>query len=600
MTGSKDEGEGLERFAEAVADESLVDWERALRETGAPGKTVDGLRALERIAAAHRESARAYDESGSPFHAAAAAPAGDVPEPALFEWGPLRILEKLGEGSYGEVYRAHDPRLRRDVALKLLARRESSARQTEERGFLEEARRLARVRHPNVLTVHGADVHDGRVGLWAELLEGRTLEARLREDGPLGAHEAAVIGADLCRALAAIHAAGIVHGDVKASNVMRESGGAIVLLDFGSGRDVSLDDGSGLVEQPTGTPLSLAPEVLRGAPPSPASDLWALGVLLYRLVSGRYPIPAKTFADLVARHERGESVPLRDVRPDLPADFVQLVERSLEPDSERRFASAGEMERALGAFLAGDIAAADRAAPGRRAADGPGHRTGQDPAPHAPTRRRFLQPALAIAAGLAIAFLGWRALWPTAAPLRVEAALFATTPGTVRPLLSGDEVTVGDRLYLEIETEEPIHVYVLNEDEAGEMYVLFPVDGLETTNPLPPGRHRLPGLWDGVSQDWEVTSAGGRETILVVSSRDPLPPIERELASLPAAEPGALLAYAELDPSALEGLRGVAGMKPSRPDPDDAGGRLARLAESFREAASAGDLWLRDIELVNR
>ncbi|MCA9753277.1 MAG: protein kinase [Gemmatimonadetes bacterium] len=583
MTRKADDGD-LERFAEAVADETPVNWNTALEETRDLERPLRGLESLARIAAAYRDSGRSYDESASPppggTWAGASAPAPEM----LFAWGPLQVLERLGAGAYGEVYRAHDPRLQRDVALKLLRPRDADGESPEAaRRFLEEGRRLARVNHPNVVTVHGADEHDGRVGLWSELLSGRTLEERLANDGVLSAPDAVVVGTALCRALAAIHGAGLVHGDVKASNVMRDAGGEIVLVDFGSGREFAPDGNVAATDRaPTGTPLSMAPEVLRGGAPDPRADLYALGVLLYRLVSNRYPVPAQTFGDLMARHERGESIPLRDVRADLPAEFVRVVERALASDPSARFGSAGEMERALASCL-------DVSAPAAKIVPGPSeHRTFP-----------FGRMTLALAATLAVAILGWKLFaGGPAGTLRLDATLYAATEDGTRTLRSGDAVAPGDRLSLEVETKEPVHVYVIDEDENGEMYVLFPVEGLAQQNPLPPGRHRLPGDLGGISQDWEVTSAGGRETILVVSSREALPPIERELASIPSAQPGVLLAYAELPAEALDGLRGIAGMKPSR-EQETSSGRLADIAKGFRAASDARDLWLREIELRN-
>src|SRR5262249_11140650 len=157
-----------------------------------------------------------------------------------FRWGPLEVRHRIGSGSFGEVFVARDPRLQREVALKL---RRAGALERSKR-WLDEARRLARVRHPNVVTVYGADQHDGRGGLWMELVHGRTLEERLRHEGPLGAREGALIGAELCAALAAVHGQGLVHGDVKTHNVMREGApgasrdaGRIVLMDFGSAHE---------------------------------------------------------------------------------------------------------------------------------------------------------------------------------------------------------------------------------------------------------------------------------------------------------------------------------------------------------------------------
>jgi hypothetical protein len=200
-----------------------------------------------------------------------------------------------------------------------------------------------------VVTVHGVDEQDGRVGLWMDRVHGRTLEELLALLGPCSAREAAAIGIDLCAALAAVHAVGLVHGDLKSQNVMREgtpghAGGAgrIVLMDFGSAHS----NVGGSASSP-GTPLYTAPEVLRGGKTSPASDLYALGVLLYRLVSGRYPIDARTIEELEAKLERGELTSLRAVRPDLPNAFVAVVERALAPDPAHRFHDAAEMERAL-------------------------------------------------------------------------------------------------------------------------------------------------------------------------------------------------------------------------------------------------------------
>src|SRR4029077_3080841 len=123
-----------------------------------------------------------------------------------------------------------------------------------------EGRLLARVRHPNVVTVYGVAAHEQRVGLWMELVRGATLEQQLGAHGPLSAREAALIGIDLCRALAAIHAAGLIHRDVKAQNVMREDGGSIVLMDLGTSREA---DGrlTRSVPELAGTPLYLAPEI---------------------------------------------------------------------------------------------------------------------------------------------------------------------------------------------------------------------------------------------------------------------------------------------------------------------------------------------------
>ena len=159
---------------------------------------------------------------------------GDPTRPASladpnWAWGPLRILEEIGRGSFGRVVKAWEPRLQRQVALKLL----DGVPSKSEEAVVAEARLLAQIRHDNVVTVYGADCYDGRVGFWMEYIEGRTLWQMHHQYGAFGAQEALLLAVDLCHALAAVHRAGFVHGDVKAQNVMRQVGGRIVLADFG-------------------------------------------------------------------------------------------------------------------------------------------------------------------------------------------------------------------------------------------------------------------------------------------------------------------------------------------------------------------------------
>ena len=283
MAHDENDKEGaLERLAEAVADGALLDW--AVVGSGAPelAGELGSLRAIESIS-------RLCRQVGEEAPAAAAA-ADEVGVAATAtRWGPLLVHERLGAGTFAEVFRATEPVLCREVALKLFR----SERVPPGRGrddFLDEARRLALIRHPNVIVVHGADVHGGRAGLWTELLRGETLEQGLERRGPCSAEEAALIGGELCAALAALHTAGLVHGDVTARNVMRVDGGRIVLMDFGSVREDLPEADTALYR--TGTPLTMAPEVLHGGRPTRAADIYQLGVLLYRLTSRAYPVMA--------------------------------------------------------------------------------------------------------------------------------------------------------------------------------------------------------------------------------------------------------------------------------------------------------------------
>lgn len=285
-----------------------------------------------------------------------------VPEPQ--RWGHLDIVEPIGGGSFGTVYQAWDPKLERSVALKILhpsVRGPGGAEidlmpvptstHTSPRTMartIHEARLLAKVNHPNVVTVFGADAHDELIGIWMELIEGETLWKLVRDRGPLGAREALAIGHDLLGALSAVHGAGILHRDVKAQNVMRARGGRIVLMDFGLGMEAKTERDRSR-DWAVGTALYAAPERLRGEEATVQSDLYSLGVLLYFLVTARHPVEGGSFPQLLEAHERGDYRYLRDRRPDLPRAFVEAIERAIRREPEERYRSAGEMDLALAA-----------------------------------------------------------------------------------------------------------------------------------------------------------------------------------------------------------------------------------------------------------
>lgn len=338
MSGPTDEpAPELERVVDAISDGKPVEWERALAGTDADAEILTALRIIDQVARVHR--------AGSDIP-----PGGAPAEPAERTWGSLTLRGPLGEGTHGEVYRAFDPGLRREVALKLWSASEQP--RSIER-LLEEARALAKVRHPNVLLVHGADVHDGRVGMWTELLEGATLERLMKELGTAHWREAALYGIELCRALGAVHAIGFVHRDVKPENVMRELGGRLVLMDFGSATRYTTQ-GDAPPPPADGTPLCMAPEALRGEQATPESDVYSLGVLLFRMVTGRYPVEAKTLDDLRSALALGPLPSARQLRPEVPLAFSRVLDRALERDPRARIGSAAEMERLLFETLSSD------------------------------------------------------------------------------------------------------------------------------------------------------------------------------------------------------------------------------------------------------
>ena len=320
----------------AVSDGSQVDWDAVeSRSTTAEERAlVRHLRQLAGVVGASRSAAA----SGGSDAAAATPPAASV-APAR-PWRHLVLFECIGSGAFGHVYRGFDPPLDRDVAVKLLAKTAGAVGSP-----LEEARHLARLRHPNVVLVHGADEDAGTVGIWMEYVEGETLAAIVAARGPMSPREATGIGLDLCSALSAIHGAGLLHRDIKAQNVMREVGGRIVLMDFSGARSVRLDENPDVIL--SGTPAYMAPELFTGAPPSTAADVYSLGVLLFFLLTAEFPVEGATARAIAAGHAAGSQKRLRDLRPDLPDGLVQVIERSIDRDPARRFRTAGELEHAL-------------------------------------------------------------------------------------------------------------------------------------------------------------------------------------------------------------------------------------------------------------
>src|SRR5512138_414026 len=233
-----DDPDPLLQLAKSIVDGTVVDWEAAAASTPGQGDLIDQLRVLWELAHAHRD-ADAVIEYSSP---ATVAP----PSPPIGSWAQLALLEELGSGSFGVVYRAWDPHLAREVALKVVGSGSVAALDTSR--VAREGRLLARLRHPNIVTVYGAAVEQGRVGLWMELIRGITLEQAIDKQGPFSAREASLVGLDVCRALTAVHRAGLLHRDVKAQNVMREDGGRIVLMDFGTGREIDAKGPKGTAE----------------------------------------------------------------------------------------------------------------------------------------------------------------------------------------------------------------------------------------------------------------------------------------------------------------------------------------------------------------
>jgi serine/threonine-protein kinase len=323
----------LNDLAGAVLDGTDVDWravESDAEDTARP--LLRHLQLVASVARVHRDLVPLEDSMATTAD----------PTAAPDRWGHLRILERIGGGAFGEVFRAWDPWLDREVALKLLAPSPASVTGDDE-SIIREGQLLARVRHDNVVTIYGAERIGGRIGLWMEFIHGRTLEQQLKERTTFPAVEVVDIGIELCRAVHAVHAAGVLHRDIKAHNVVRADDGRVVLMDFGTGRELDDNPSSDLA----GTPLYLAPEVLNGESATVRSDVYSVGVLLYHLITGAYPVRGRTIREVRRAHETSERTGILVLRPRLRPALARIIERATEPLPERRYETVEALAAAL-------------------------------------------------------------------------------------------------------------------------------------------------------------------------------------------------------------------------------------------------------------
>lgn len=335
--------DAVERALESVADGRPVDWPLLERLADLPDRVdlVAQLRVLAGVGATHGASESATPLASAPEDTMAS-PADHGPTPLT--WGRFELVRPLGQGSYGVVYLGHDGVLHRDVAIKLFQGTIADA-------VKREGRLLAKLKHDNVVKIYDVAEHDGRFGLCMEYIEGRTFADIVRVDGPLSGHQAALEGQAICRALTAVHASNVLHRDVTHRNVMRERGGRVVLMDLGAG--VATDPGRGTPQKNVGTPLFMAPELLdESSSATPRTDVYSLGVLLYYLVTGRFPVEGVSIDEIRTNHAKGHRVPLDERRPDLPPGYVDVVERATAPVAADRYESAVSLLRDLNRLVA--------------------------------------------------------------------------------------------------------------------------------------------------------------------------------------------------------------------------------------------------------
>jgi hypothetical protein len=284
--------------------------------------------------------------------------------------GPYRVVRTLGLGGMGMVYLAEDTRLARPVTLKVLHPRDTTDEKRRERLRLE-ARAAAALAHPNVAAVHALEEISGQLIIVSAYVPGHTARERLDRGGPLPVGEALDVARQVARGLDAAHRRGIIHRDLKPENILIGDDGVVRILDFGIARTIADEPGrqrltaSGVM---VGTPGYMAPEQLDGASGDVRSDLFALGTVLYELVSGANPFQGKTASSTAARIMTHDPPRLSSLNPIFPPALDAIVSRCLEKDPAHRFASAAEMAAALDGLLNaiadGQPAPAPRQAPG--------------------------------------------------------------------------------------------------------------------------------------------------------------------------------------------------------------------------------------------
>jgi TolB-like protein/Tfp pilus assembly protein PilF/predicted Ser/Thr protein kinase len=265
-----------------------------------------------------------------------------------------RITDRLGAGGMGEVYRATDTKLGRDVALKVLPTEMASSPERLDR-FRREARVVAALSHPHIVTIHSVEEADGVHFLTMELVEGQPLD-KLVAEGGLTVERIVGIGSAIADALTAAHEKGIVHRDLKPANVVVAEDGGVKVLDFGLAKMQPLAESTSS-EMPTeaqtrdgvvmGTVPYMSPEQVSGRPVDQRTDVFSLGIVLYEMASGRRPFQGQSTAELASAILRDTPPAVTELRPELPSGLVRIIRRCLEKDKRQRFQTARDVGNEL-------------------------------------------------------------------------------------------------------------------------------------------------------------------------------------------------------------------------------------------------------------
>lgn len=260
-----------------------------------------------------------------------------------------QLEEKLGSGGMADVYQARDVILERKVAIKVL-RKDYSSNEEFQKQFLVEARSAANLSHPNIVTVHDFGIADGLVYIVMEQIPGKDLKQLIRERGRFSIEQGIPLMIQACAGVGFAHRAGLVHCDIKPHNMLVSKDMRLKVTDFGIARALESIRHGEKSDVVWGSPLYFAPEQASGESPTPASDVYSLGVVMYELFSGTPPFTASSAEELARLHISGRPVPVSEYVPDIPSALEEIVMKVLSKEPAARYRTADQLGRVLQKF----------------------------------------------------------------------------------------------------------------------------------------------------------------------------------------------------------------------------------------------------------
>ncbi|PJF36859.1 MAG: hypothetical protein CUN49_03250 [Candidatus Thermofonsia Clade 1 bacterium] len=260
--------------------------------------------------------------------------------------GRFQILETLGSGGMAVVYKAHDLRLRRDVALKTL-RSSLTADPAFQESFREEARRVANLLHPNIVTVFDADNEGALFYIVMEYVDGQDLKKHIRASAPFSVERALHIGIQVCAGIGYAHRAGLVHADVKPQNILLYSNDTVKVTDFGIAQVISHTQAMTRREVVWGSPQYFSPEQAQGNTPTPASDVYMIGVVLYEMLTGKLPFSGSDQRELALAHINEPAPHVLESNPNVLPVLDNIIHKCMAKEPNARYSNADQLGRVL-------------------------------------------------------------------------------------------------------------------------------------------------------------------------------------------------------------------------------------------------------------